>query len=72
VPLERLRQHVARLVRASLRDEVERRVEHQRDPGERLDGAVVEEERDPPPLVLLGAEDLLRRRGLAHQCDLSR
>jgi len=32
-------------------------VEHQRDPGERLDRAVVEEERDATTLVLFGGED---------------
>ena len=34
-------------------------VEHQRDPGEGLDGPVVEEEREPAPLVLLGRDDPL-------------
>ena len=35
------------------------RVEHERDAGERLHRPVVEEQRDAPPLVLLGREDLL-------------
>ena len=34
-------------------------VEHQRDPGEVLDRPVVEEEREPAPLVLLGRDDPL-------------
>ncbi len=40
-------------------DQVERGVEHQRNAGERLHRAVVQEERDPPPLVLFRREDLL-------------
>ena len=42
--------------RAAL-DRVHGCVQHQRDPGEVLDGAVVEEEREPPPLVLLRGDD---------------
>ena len=42
-------------------EEVERSVEHQRDAGEGLNRAVVQEQRDPATLVLLGAEDLLGR-----------
>jgi hypothetical protein len=40
---------------------VEHRIEHQADSGQRLHGTVVQEERDPPPLVLLGSEDLVRQ-----------
>ena len=54
-------EHLARLLGLAALDEVERRVEHERDAGERLHRAVVEEERDAPPLVLLGGEDLLGR-----------
>jgi hypothetical protein len=36
-------------------------VEHQRDPGERLDGAVVELQRETPALVLLGRDPLLEQ-----------
>jgi hypothetical protein len=35
------------------------RVEHERDPGEVLHRPVVEEEGEPPPLVLLGRDDPL-------------
>ncbi len=38
-------------------------VEHERDAGERLDGAVVEGEREPPPLLLLGGDQLVREPG---------
>jgi hypothetical protein len=34
------------------------RVEHQGDPGERLDGAVVEHQREAAPLVLLAGDPL--------------
>src|SRR4029079_355301 len=51
--LERPAEHFARVVELAGLDRVESRVEHQRDPGEVLDGAVVQEERDAPPLVLL-------------------
>jgi hypothetical protein len=61
LPLERLLQEVARLLVAALLDEVEHRIEHQADSGQRLHGTVVQEERDPPPLVLLGSEDLVRQ-----------
>ncbi len=47
-----------RLLVVAAPNELERSVEHERDAGERLHGAVVEEERDAPPLVLLGGEDL--------------
>ena len=45
------------------------RVEHQRDPGQRLHRAVVELDRETSSLVLLGGDDLLRESralGLAH------
>ena len=50
------------LGRARLRKSSDR-VEHERDAGERLHRAVVEEQRDAPPLVLLGREDLLCELG---------
>jgi hypothetical protein len=37
------------------------RIEHQRDPGQRLHGTVVEEERKPPAFVLLGCDPLLEQ-----------
>ena len=37
-------------------DRLHRCVEHQRDPRQVLHRAVVQEEREPPPLVLLGRE----------------
>ena len=40
----------------SVADRVQRAVEHQRDPGELLDRPVVEEEREPAALVLLGED----------------
>ena len=53
----------ARIPRAHLRpavvDRVQRRVEHERDPGEVLHGPVVEEQREPAALVLLGGDDPL-------------
>ncbi len=39
------------------------RVEHQRDPGEVLNRPVVEEEGDPPPLVLLGGDQPVEALG---------
>ena len=41
------------------RDEVRHRVEHQRDPGQRLNGPVVQEKCDAASLVLLRRERLL-------------
>ena len=41
---------------AAVRDRVQRAVEHQRDPGELLHRPVVQEERQPPALVLLGRD----------------
>ena len=49
---------LARLLELAAADQVERRVEHERDAGERLHRPVVEEERDAAPLVLLGCENL--------------
>ena len=45
-------------------DQVEGGVEHEGDARERLHWAVVEEERDAPPLVLLRSEDALGRLAL--------
>ena len=50
---------LARLLVLAAPDQVEGGVEHERDARERLHRPVVEEERDAPPLVLLGREDLL-------------
>ncbi len=61
VPVERARQHLPRVVEAAFLDRVADRVEHQRDSGERLHRAVVEEEREPPALVLLGRDQLLEQ-----------
>ena len=47
---------LARVARPVLGDRLHGRVEHERDPGEVLHRAVVEEERQPPPLVLLGRD----------------
>ena len=58
-PRERAAEHLPRLLGPAAADEVECGVEHQRDARQRLHRAVVEEERDPPPLVLLGGEHLL-------------
>ena len=54
-----VRQHLARVVVPAVLDRMVDRVEHQRDPGERLHGAVVELQREPPALVLLGGDPLL-------------
>ena len=45
-----------RVVELAGLDRVQRRVEHQRDPGEVLYRAVVQEQRDAPALVLLGGD----------------
>ena len=58
-PAERLVEHLGRLLRLSALEEVHRRVEHERDAGERLHRPVVEEERDAAALVLFRGEDLL-------------
>jgi hypothetical protein len=59
VPLERVGEHVPGRVGLSFVDRVQHRVEHQRDSGERLHGAVVEEQREPAPLVLLRGDESL-------------
>ena len=55
---ERLVEHLFRALEISVLDRSADGVEHQRDAGERLNRAVVEEEREPPPLVLLGGDQL--------------
>ncbi len=67
-PGQRAVEDLARLVRLAAADQVERRVEHERHPGERLHRAVVEKERDAPPLVLLRREHLLGRLAV-RRCD---
>ena len=57
--LERPLEHLARLGGLPAVDRVDRRVEHQRDTGEGLDRAVVQLQREAPPLVLLGGDPLL-------------
>ena len=57
--LERRGQHLARVVVPTILDRMVDCVEHQRDPGERLHGTVVELQREPPALVLLGGDPLL-------------
>ena len=56
---ERPVKDLARLLEIAAADQVEGRVDHQRDAGERLHGTVVEEEGDPAPLILLRREYLL-------------
>ena len=58
---QRAVEDLARLVGLAAADQVERCVEHQRHARERLHRAVVQEERDAPPLVLLRREHLLGR-----------
>ena len=60
-PAQRPVEDLPRLLVLAAPDQVERGVEHERDARERLHGAVVEEERDAPPLVLLRSEDALGR-----------
>ena len=57
--LERLGQHLLCGLELALIDRVGNGVEHQRDAGERLNGPVVKEEREPAPLVLLGRDQTL-------------
>src|SRR5258708_23953413 len=57
---ERVGEDLARRLEVALLDRVSDGVEHQRDPGERLHGAVVEEERDPAALVLLRGDQAFR------------
>src|SRR5205823_5164470 len=64
LPVARVSEHLLGVVVAALLDRVPDRVEHQRDARERLDGAVVEEEREAPPLVLLGSDELLEQADL--------
>jgi hypothetical protein len=59
MPLERRGHDPARCLRPPVVDRLHRRVEHQRDPGEVLHRPVVEEERQPAALVLLGRDDPL-------------
>ena len=56
LPVERGAEHVAGVVELAGLDRVQRRVEHQRDAGQVLHRAVVQEQRDAPPLVLLGGD----------------
>ena len=58
---ERRFQDRASLAGLALLERMHRPVEHQRDPGELLHGAVVQEERQSPPLVLLGRDQPLER-----------
>ena len=57
--LERRPEHLLRLVGPVLLDRVDDAVEHQRDARHRLHRAVVEEEREPAPLLLLGRDQLV-------------
>jgi hypothetical protein len=56
------------LVEPSVRERVERTVEHKRDPGELLHRSVVEEQRKPAPLVLLCGDQPLERIVALHVC----
>src|SRR4029079_13031024 len=56
LPVERRAEHVACVVELAGLDRVLRGVGDAPDPGEVLDGAVVQEERDAPPLVLFGRD----------------
>ncbi len=55
--LEDLREHALRLLEAAGLDRGRDRVQHQRDPRQRLHRPVVEEEREPAALLLLGGDD---------------
>ena len=66
LPVERAREHLLGVLELAGLDRMHRRVEHQRDPGEVLDRAVVQKERDPPPLVLLGCDQSIEALG-GHQ-----
>ena len=57
--LERRPEHLLRLVGPVLLDRVDDAVEHERDARHRLHWAVVEEERQPAPLLLLGRDQLV-------------
>jgi hypothetical protein len=59
VPLERRGEHALRVVEPVRLDRADRGVEHQADPGHVLNGAVVEEERQPTALVLLCGDELV-------------
>ena len=52
---------LARLLVAAVHDRVQPRVEQERDSRQGLDGAVVQLVREPPPLVLLGCDQLVRQ-----------
>src|SRR5581483_1569542 len=56
VPVEGGAEHAEGVVELARLDRVDRRVEHQGDAGKVLNGAVVQEQRDAPPLVLLGRD----------------
>ena len=59
MPFERRGHDPARGFRSAVVDRLDGGIEHQRDPGEVLHGAVVQEEGEPPALVLLGGDDPL-------------
>ena len=60
--LERVGEHAPARHRDCRLDLVADGVEHQRDARERLHRPVVEEERESPPLVLLGGDQSLREK----------
>ena len=69
LPVERVPEDALSLLDLALADCVLNVVEHQPDPGQRLDCGVVEEEREPAPLLLLGGDQLVGEHGalgLAH------
>ena len=59
VTFERVGQHLLRGFELAFLDRVADGIEHQRDAGEVLHRPVVEEQRDPAPLVLLGGDQSL-------------
>ena len=58
---ERRLDDLARLLGVPVAERVQRPVEHQRDPGELLHRPVVQEQREPPPLVLLCRDQPIQR-----------
>ena len=70
MPLERVAQYLVGLVEPVSLERVDYGVEHQADPGKRLHRSVVEEEREPAALVLLGRDQLIRETCALRLADL--
>ena len=70
--LEAAREHLVRPLRPAVAQRRERRVEDLRDRRQVLDGPVVEQLREPPPLLLLGEDPLREERARSASREVNR